>query len=692
MIARAHVHGAIALLVAISLPACAPDTSREQDRLLTRGREAFVAGDFERAGDIFRLAATQDPESHEAALGVARSHHQLHQYDAALTRYEEALALGPGDALTWENYVAALYSGGVLDGNGERLETVLEVAPNALLQAPNNVETYEHVLGTAAALNRLDDYVRILEGVTDALPEEPVPHIELAKARLEAARRVLNVSLGGPESEALTTAVEGLERALRADIEATVAAATAGAGASPAVYYKLAVGYYLLGEPERADEWLEALDSSAPGRRMAASMRYEQFLRDWMSTVDGDAATRIEVTDRWLPRFAPEWADNGTRYRAILGMQLGVLVGAARDALAGAASGDEPDGSTAAEAAVGKQQADRLARVGRELARTDTWRGAARFVETASVLARIPSHYVTAVDVTDDGIEALRERRPGLLHPGIHEDEREEIELRYIAVLMQLQGQALHNLGRDEEAEEVLREAISLYPVAASYAVLGGLLLDQGRDAEAFDLFVAALARGFAITEVALEKQTRASALEAAARIGASAEVVDQAIAFAAELVDEERDLEIVAEALDLPAPDFELGDTVGGTWRLSELVGKVVVLNYWATWCGPCIAEMPYYQSLVDEYSDATDVVFLAISTDSDAAVVAPFIEENGYTFHVLFDQGSATDFRISGVPASFLIGKDGLIKYRTSGFPGPQPYLHEMRLRIDALRVSGQ
>lgn len=687
-----HFHGAIALLVALGAAACAPDTSREQDRLLRRGREAFVAGDFERAGDIFRLAAAQNPDDHEAALGVARSHHQLHQYDAALTSYQEALGLGSGDALTWQNYIEALYAGGVLDGNGERLETVLELAPAALLRVPNSVETYEHVAGTAAELNRFEDYVRILEGVADALPEEPVPHIELAKARLEEARRALNMSRGSSAFEALAAGVEELERALRADIEATAASAGADAGASPALYYKLAVGYDLLGEPERAEEWLEALEGSVQGRRMAASMRYEEFLREWISTFDSDAATRIEVTDRWLPRFEPEWANDGTRYRAILGMQLDVMIVAARDALATAGNPDEPGESAAEGVAVSEQQADRLARVGRELARTDTWRGAARFVETASVLARIPSHYVTAVRVTDDGIKALRESRPGLLHPSTHEDDREEIELRYIAVLMQLQGQALHNLGRGVEAEEVLREAIALYPVAASYAVLGGLLLDQDRDAEAFDLFVAALARGFGFTEAALEEQTRASALEAAERVGASPEVVEQAVAFAAELVEEERDLEIVADPLELPAPDFELGDTAGGTWRLSDLAGKVVVLNYWATWCGPCIAEMLYYQSLVEEYSDATDVVFLAISTDSDSAVVAPFIDQNGYTFHVLFDQGSATDFGISGVPASFLIGKDGLIKYRTIGFPGPQPYLHEMRLRIDVLRAAEQ
>lgn len=686
------LYGAIALLVALGAAACASDTNREPDRLVRQGREAFVAGDYERARDLFRSAGPRASDAHEATLGVARSHQQLHEYSAALTRYQRALELKPGDSLTWEGYIETLYWAGVLDGNGRRLETVLEVAPRALLEAPDNIEIYEHVFNTAAELNRLDDYVPLLETVVEALPDHPVPHIELAKARLEAARRARNVSAGGPESEALAAGVEDLERALRADIEATAARAVTDAEVSSAVYYKLVVGHYLLGEPERADEWLEALDSSVPGRRMAASMRYEQFLREWVSTFDDDAATRIEVTDRWLPRFEPEWANNGTRYRAILGMQLDVMVIAARDALDGAGSGDESGDSVADEAAVGQQQADRLARVGRELARTDTWRGASRFVETASVLARIPSHYVTVVRVTDDGIEALHESRPGLLHPGTHEDEREEIELRYIAVLMQLQGQALHNLGRDDEAEEILREAIALYPVAASYAVLGGLLLDQGRDAEAFDLFVAALARGFAFTEVALEEQTRASALEAAERIGASPEVVDQAVAFAAELVEEERDLEIVADPLDLAAPDFELGDTEGGTWRLSELAGKVVVLNYWATWCGPCIAEMPYYQGLVDEYSDATDVVFLAISTDSDPSVVAPFIDQSGYTFPVLFDQESAADFRISGVPASFLIGKDGLIKYRTTGFPGPQLYLREMHLRIDALRAAEQ
>jgi len=418
---------------------------------------------------------------------------------------------------------------------------------------------------------------------------------------------------------------------------------------------------------------------------LAATQRYRQFLDEWIASFDADTSTRLDVTDRWLPRFEPAWDNDGTRHRAVLGMQFELLVGAST----GPAPPDV-DGPVEIGEPVGlsEDEADRIARVGRRLARIDTWRGASRYVETASVLARTPSHYVTAVRVTDDGIEALRENRPGLLYPGTPDNEREQLRMRYLAVLMQLQGQALHNLGRDEEAERILREAIALHPVAASYAVLGGQLLDEGRDAEAFDLLVAALAHGFSAAEAVLEEQTYASALAAAESIGASPEVIDAAVGFAAERIDEERDREIVADPLDTPAPEFELAGTVEGTWRLSELVGKVVVLNYWATWCGPCIAEMPYYQQLVDEYADAEDVVFLAISTDSDPSIVAPFIEERGHTFTVLYDEGSAVDFQVTGIPASLVIGKDGLIKYRTSGFPGPERYLNEMRLRIEALR----
>ena len=676
------------VLVAIAVVACARDATREPDLLVQQGRDAYIAGDYERARDLFLGAGTGDSGRHLGALGVARSYQQLHDYGLALPRYQRALELDPQDGLTWQGYLDTLYWAGVLGGNGRRLEEVLAAAPEALRAAPDNVEIYQRVLETAAELNRLAAYGEIVADLAAALPDEPVAQIELAKMRLQEARRRSNVARAAArtgesppssaEVEALAATVEELETALRGELEATMRSDSPEVPRG--VYYKLAAGRDLLGETDLAETALDVLERQEGGREMAAPLRYEQFLGEWVGSVNADLRTRLEIADRWLQRFAPQWSDDGTRYRAILGMQFGALVTAAREAF-GAGDGE-----------FDAQLAARVADVGRRLARTDTWRGATHYVETASILARVPSQYVTAVRVTDDGIAALKADRPGLIYPGTPPPAREELRLRYLSVLMQLQGQALHNLGRDDEAETVLRNAVAQYPVAASYAVLGGLLLDQGRSAEAFDLLVAALAHGFAGTEAVLEQQVRASALEAAASVGASTEVVDAAIAFAADRIAAERDLAIVAAPLDVPAPDFELEDTAGATWRLSELAGRVVVLNYWATWCAPCIAEMPYYQSLVDEYAASTDVVFLAISTDRDISVVAPFIAQGGYDFTVLYDRDSAGAFDISGVPATIVIGADGLIKYRTAGFPGPTPYLHEMRLRIEALRQPGQ
>ena len=92
-----------------------------------------------------------------------------------------------------------------------------------------------------------------------------------------------------------------------------------------------------------------------------------------------------------------------------------------------------------------------------------------------------------------------------------------------------------------------------------------------------------------------------------------------------------------------------------------------------------------------MDEYGDDEGVVFLAISTDAQPTDVVPrFMGDNDYDFVVLYDEASAADFEVPGVPAGFIIGVDGLIKYRTSGFPGAETYLREMRLRIDALRAQ--
>ena len=511
------VVGACALLASGVVAACARGPS-VAERALQEARATFVAGDYAAAQLQFRRAVGMDLAAPQATLGVARSHHQLHEYEAALLRYERALELEPNDSLVWEGYLDALAWGGIFEGNGARLETALAAAPAALHAAPENVEIYDAVRTASAELNRLPDYTTILELAAEELSDNPVLRIELAKARIEAARRASNAAVGAGDAEApaLTEITEALAVSLRTELDEVSSSVMTGSS-PPGVFYLLAVGYDLLGEAESSTSALESLERTEEGRRMGVPLRYRQFLDEWIAVLDADAATRLEVTERWLPRFEPSWTIDPSRHRAILGMQFDVLVGAAKET--SVAAGDDSEaaggGTSAAErptASLTEQDADRIAAIGRRLARIDTWGGASHYVETASVLARTPSHYATAVQVAADGIEALREDRAGLIYPGTPANEREQLRLRYLAVLMQLQGQALHNLERNDEAEQVLREAIALHPVAASYAVLGGLLLDQDRGAEAFDLFVAALAHGFSAAETMLEEQTRASA------------------------------------------------------------------------------------------------------------------------------------------------------------------------------------
>lgn len=129
-------------------------------------------------------------------------------------------------------------------------------------------------------------------------------------------------------------------------------------------------------------------------------------------------------------------------------------------------------------------------------------------------------------------------------------------------------------------------------------------------------------------------------------------------------------------------APDFSLMDLNGKTWTLKELKGKTVVLDFWATWCGPCKKSFPAMEMAVNKYIDDKAVVFLFIHTwerDRNAIEGArKYIEENRYNFNVLMDlkkngQNEAiTAYRASGIPAKFIIDGKGNIRFKLTGFSG--------------------
>lgn len=120
-------------------------------------------------------------------------------------------------------------------------------------------------------------------------------------------------------------------------------------------------------------------------------------------------------------------------------------------------------------------------------------------------------------------------------------------------------------------------------------------------------------------------------------------------------------------------APDFAVPDLQGGTVRLSDLRGKVVFLNLWATWCEPCRQEMPAMEMLYREFAHQ-DFTMLAVSEDSNGAeAVRPFVAEFGFTFPVGLSPDGAVGkkYGITGYPETYLIDKSGQV---VAHFVGPR------------------
>lgn len=111
-------------------------------------------------------------------------------------------------------------------------------------------------------------------------------------------------------------------------------------------------------------------------------------------------------------------------------------------------------------------------------------------------------------------------------------------------------------------------------------------------------------------------------------------------------------------------AKDFKLKDLNGKEVSLSDFKGKKVFLNFWATWCPPCKAEMPDIEKLYQE-TKASDLVILSVDIGEDKNTVKTFIDKYNYNFKVLLDtdQEVALEYNINSIPSSFFIDKDGNI-----------------------------
>ena len=152
---------------------------------------------------------------------------------------------------------------------------------------------------------------------------------------------------------------------------------------------------------------------------------------------------------------------------------------------------------------------------------------------------------------------------------------------------------------------------------------------------------------------------------------------------------------------ISMPAPDFTLTDTEGREVTLSKLRGKVVVLDFWATWCGPCKQSFPAMQKAIDKFRNDPNVEFLFIHTwereknATEAAV--KHLKDNGYTFHLLMDLKDkeirsnkvVKSYGVTGIPTKIVIDPQGNIRFKVTGSSSRvEEVVNEISLMIEMAR----
>jgi peroxiredoxin len=130
------------------------------------------------------------------------------------------------------------------------------------------------------------------------------------------------------------------------------------------------------------------------------------------------------------------------------------------------------------------------------------------------------------------------------------------------------------------------------------------------------------------------------------------------------------------------PAPAFTLAARDGGKVSLADLTGQVVMINFWATWCGPCRQEMPLLAQLHAKY-EPLGFTMLGVNVEPDSAAAVAWLNGVPVTFPILFDTDSAVAgrFGVEGMPSSVLVDRNGQVRYIHRGYkPGDEAKYADM------------
>ena len=284
-----------------------------------------------------------------------------------------------------------------------------------------------------------------------------------------------------------------------------------------------------------------------------------------------------------------------------------------------------------------------------------------------------------ALKYSEKGIELARkevENPTGKKPPYVDESEWKTSKKNSLAMILDTYGNIQSELGNNNAAVKSFEEAVQITEsdmseINESYISALFKLGDFEKVKQKAEQFISAGKSTNKMKEILKE---------AFIKTGGSKDNVDKYLGEINASANENMKEKLKSSIMNKPAPKFTLKDLKGNPVSLADFKGQTVIVDFWATWCGPCLQSFPIMEKAVNKFGKERNVKFLFVNTwervDDKLKNATDFIAKNKYPFHVLLDDKNEVidSYGVEGIPTKFIIDKNGNIRFKSVGLEGTE------------------